>query len=254
MVSFKFFNPYFAFLAIFLLAFIQASHAEDETFTQEFIRKNNDVITRLTRQNPYFVGIADGTIKDSAFIRDIIQSHHWFTLWARSAGYALTKAPVPPRKDWNLGNVAPEFFIDLIAGAINNTQSISTYLKSLALKHNFDIYGEPASAAIKADGDYMINVAKKLPLEAWLAENWVGFRFTREAYSIAQESVKKNGYQYAFQDYIDLFSDPSMKTAADQLEFLINAIYKSKKSNKKLAFKVLRQHLENDYAVYEDDL
>ncbi|CAG8661310.1 6281_t:CDS:1 [Acaulospora morrowiae] len=254
MTSFKSFNFYLAFLAFFLLTFIQANHAEEETFTQEYIRTHKLLVEKITYNNPYLNAIANGTAKDSAFINDIVQSHNWLVLWARSVGYALTRAPIPPPKDWGLGDAPPEFFIDFLAGIMNQIEGYGAILKNLAVEHNFDIYGKPISAAAKADGDYFIKVAKTLPFEAFVAENWAGIRFIYDGFSVVQKSIKQNGYKYAFQDYIDIFTSPSFKNSSDQLELLTNTIFKSKSANRKIATKVISDHIGNDYEVLADNV
>ncbi|CAG8522697.1 18627_t:CDS:1, partial [Acaulospora morrowiae] len=159
-----------------------------------------------------------------------------------------------PPKDWDFGDVPQEFFIDVLVGVVNELEYFNAMLKSQALKHNFDIYGEPISAVAKIDGDYMINVAKKLPFEAWIAVNWAGLRFVYDGFSVAQESIKRNGYKYAFQDYIDVYTSPLFKNSSDQLEFLTNIIYKSKCANRKIAIKVISDHINNDYALLADNI
>ncbi|CAG8532848.1 5061_t:CDS:1 [Acaulospora morrowiae] len=256
MVFFRSFNLHLAFLTFFfLLALIPAIRADDEKpFTQAFIEENQDVITAFTHRNPYLNSIANGTATKAEFERDIIQGHRWLYLWARSLGYALTRAPVPVPKDWGFGDVPDEFFIDILCQIVNSVEEYASLLKGLAKKHNFDIYGEPISAAAQEDGDFIIKVAKKLPFETYIAENWAGVRFVYDGFTIVQEAIKKNGYKYEFQDYIDIISSPSFKNSSDQFELLTNTIYKSKKVDRKLATEIVREHIKRDNALLADNV
>ncbi|CAG8472824.1 1407_t:CDS:1 [Acaulospora morrowiae] len=254
MTSLKSFTFHLAFLTLFLLAFIHANHAEEEeTFTQEFLKENQDIVEKFTTKNPYFIKISDGTAKDSMFKQDIISLFSWYTLWTRSAGYALVNAPVPPPKDWELGDVPPEFFIDVLAGAINDEHGDLEITKNIATKHNIDLYGSPPSKFVGVDADYMIKIARDNPFGAWFAANWAGVRLSREAYLIADASAKKNGYSYAYQDHIDVFTSAGYKNTSDGLELITNLIYKSKDSDRKLATKLMRNHLDFIYNIMAED-
>ncbi|CAG8472783.1 1405_t:CDS:1 [Acaulospora morrowiae] len=255
MASLKSFNFHLVFLTLFLLAFVQANYAEEEeSFTQEFIRENKELITKFTLENSYLNEISNGTIQDSAFKHDLIGYLRWFTLWAKSFGYVLAKVPVPPPEDWNFGDVPPEFLLNILVGAMNDVQGYISVFKGIAANHGIDIYSEPTSELIKADTDELTRVGKSLPIETWIARNWVGVRFTYEGFLIVQENIKKGKYNYAFQDYIDVFTSPRFNATVTEIEFLTNTIYKSKKSNRNLATTVLRKRLESLYEIMAENV
>src|SRR6185369_7247773 len=103
-----------AFLTFcFMVTLIQAvpiSPSDDtiptnETFTQTLVRENQDLITAFTIENRYFKALATGKATVAQFQRDVIQTHQFYLLWTRSAGLALTKAPVPYPANWDLGKL-----------------------------------------------------------------------------------------------------------------------------------------------------
>ncbi|CAG8466921.1 12965_t:CDS:1 [Acaulospora colombiana] len=245
------FNVRLAFLTFIFLVFIQKSFAKkNETFTQTFARENKEIVDKIL-YNSYFNAIATGKATNAEFEYDIIQNHYFTVLWARSLGYSLIKAPVPVPKDWGLGNVTREYLITYLSSFLDLIETYSTVLEGLAVTHNFNIYGQPFSAVFKTDAEYMVKVAKTLPFEAWIATNWATNQFYYDGISISQASLKKNGYTYEFQDYIDLSASPLVKNVTEQLRSFVDLIYKSKRADRKLATEVMIQQLKYDRAYYE---
>ncbi|CAG8561454.1 14237_t:CDS:1 [Acaulospora colombiana] len=245
------FNLRIVFLTLIFLIFIQKNFAENtETFTQTFARENKEIVDKILC-NSYFNAISTGKATNAEFEHDIIQNHYFTILWARSLGYALTKAPAPVPKDWGFGNVTREFFITFLSSYLDVIETYGKVLEELAVAHNFNIYGELYSAFSRTDGEYMIKVAKTLPFEAWIATNWASNYFFYEGVLISQASIKKNGYTYEFQDYIDVSTSSLVKNVTEQLGSFVDLIYKSKKADRKLATKVMTQQLKNDFAYYE---